>query len=70
MNMNINPMQLFQMANQLKSNPMSMLGQFGIPQDIANNPQAIVQNLMNRGVVNQNQYNRAMQMAKNFGIKL
>lgn len=68
--MNINPMQLFQMANQLKSNPMSMLGQFGIPQDIANNPQAIVQNLMNRGVINQNQYNQAMQMAKNFGIKL
>lgn len=67
--MSINPTQMMQMLSQLKSNPMSMLGSMGVPQNIANNPQAIIQNLMNSGKVSQDQYNRAMQMAKNMGIK-
>ncbi len=31
--MNINPMQLMQMLPQLKSNPMAILGQMGVPSE-------------------------------------
>lgn len=65
----INPMQIMQMVTQIKSNPMAMLGQLGIPQDISGNPQAVIQNLMNRGAISQEQYNQAMQMAKGMGAK-
>lgn len=68
--MNINPMQLMQMLPQLKSNPMAILGQMGVPQNISNNPQAVIQNLMNSGRITQSQYDQAMQMAKNMGFKL
>lgn len=64
----INP-QMLQMLSQLKSNPMSMLKQYGIPQDIANNPQAIIQHLMNNGRISQEQYNNAVNMAKKLGYK-
>lgn len=65
----MNPVQMMQMVNQLKNNPMSMLGQYGVPQNISNDPNAIIQNLMNRGVISQDQYNRAIQMAKQMGMK-
>ena len=68
--MNINPMQIMQLLPNLKSNPMAMLGQFGVPQNISNDPQAIIQNLMNNGRITQDQYNQAMQMAKNMGARL
>lgn len=68
--MNINPMQIMQMMQQLKANPMSMLGRYNIPQNIANNPQAIIQAMMNNGSVSQAQYNNAMQMARNMGFKV
>lgn len=64
-----NLMQIMQMLPALKNNPMSVLGQLGIPQEIANNPQAVIQNLMNRGAISQEQYNQAMQMAKGMGAK-
>lgn len=64
-----NLMQIMQMLPALKSNPMAVLGQLGIPQEIANNPQAVIQNLMNRGAISQEQYNQAMQMAKGMGAK-
>lgn len=67
--MNINPIQIMQMLPQLKSNPMSILGSFGVPQNISNDPQAVIQNLMNNGKIDQNTYNQAMQMAKNMGFK-
>lgn len=67
--MNINPLQIMQMLQQLKSNPMSVLGGLGIPQNIAGDPQAVIQNLMNSGRISQDQYNQAMQMAKNMGAK-
>ena len=67
--MNMNPFQLLQMVQQLKSNPMAMLGQFGVPQNISNDPQAVIQNLMNNGKITQDQYNQAMQMARNMGAK-
>lgn len=61
--MNINPMQIMQMLPQLKSNPMSVLGSMGVPQNISNNPQAIIQNLMNSGKVSQTDYDNAVRMA-------
>lgn len=67
--MNINPMQIMQMLPQLKNNPMAMLGGLGIPQNISNNPQAVIQNLMNSGRITQEQYDQAMQMARNMGAK-
>lgn len=68
--MNINPAQIIAMLPQIKSNPMSLLGQLGISQNISNNPQAVIQSLLNSGKISQEQYNQAMQMAKNMGIKL
>lgn len=67
--MNINPMQIMQMLPQLKANPMAMLSQFGVPQNIANDPQAVIQSLMNSGKIDQNTYNQAMQIAKSMGAK-
>lgn len=63
------PMQLLQMVNQLKSNPMSMLGRFGISQNMVNDPNAIIQNLMNQGKISQEQYNKAVQQARQMGMK-
>lgn len=65
-----NPLQLMQMVMQLKSNPMSILGQFGVPQNISNNPQDVIQHLMNKGNVTQDQYNDAIQQAQNMGFKV
>ena len=63
------PLQIMQMVNQVKSNPMSMLGQLGVPQSMANDPNAIIQNLMNSGRISQEQYNKAVQQAKQMGMK-
>lgn len=56
------------MLQQLQSNPMAMLSQkFKIPQDLdVNDPNAIIQHLMNTGQVSQQAYNNARQMAMNF----
>ena len=67
--MNINPMQIMQMLPQLKSNPMAMLSRFNVPQNIANNPQEVLQYMMNTGAISQNQYNQAMQIAHSMGFK-
>ena len=66
----MNPQQLMQMLMQLKSNPMAILGQFGIPQNISNDPQAVIQTLMNKGNVTQSQYDNAVKQAQNMGFKL
>ncbi|MBP5325306.1 MAG: hypothetical protein J6Y86_07425 [Pseudobutyrivibrio sp.] len=66
---NINPIQVLSMLMQFKQNPMGMLSQFGVPQNLSNDPQAVIQNMMNRGVISQDQYNQAMEMAKNMGAK-
>lgn len=52
-----NPMQ---MLNQLISNPVQFLAsrRLNIPNDISNNPQAIVQHLLNTGQMSQDAYNR------------
>ena len=49
----------------LKSNPAQVLSQrFNLPQNL-NNPQDIIQHLLNTGQVTQEQVNRAMQMRNN-----
>lgn len=52
----------------LQQNPMQFLMQrrFNVPQNIANDPNAIIQHLMNTGQISQAQYNQAAQMAKQF----
>ncbi|MBO5967463.1 MAG: hypothetical protein J6S14_03060 [Clostridia bacterium] len=63
----MNPMS---MLAQLKQNPLGMLRQYGfnVP-DSLTDPNAIIQHLMNSGQINQQQYNRARQMAQQFGLK-
>lgn len=54
-----------EMANQFKQNPMAMLSKrFNIPQGM-NDPNAIIQHLLNTGQVSQAQVNNAMQMRDN-----
>ena len=63
-------MNIMQMLGQLKSNPLGVLKQagFNVPANV-NNPQDIIQHLMNSGQVNQNQVNQAQQMAQIMGMK-
>ena len=51
-----------------KQNPVQFLAQrnLNIPQNIANDPNAIIQHLMGTGQVSQAQYNRAMQIIQQF----
>lgn len=64
---NMNPMVMLQ---QLKQNPLGMLRRYGfnVPDNLTD-PNAIIQHLMNSGQINQQQYNRARQMAQQFGMK-
>lgn len=55
------------MLNQLRQNPMSMLGKYNIPQNInMSDPNSIIQHLLNTGQVSQQAYNNARSMANNF----
>ena len=55
-------MNILQMVNQIKQNPMAVLSQrFKIPQNM-NDPNQIIQHLLNTGQVTQQQVNNAMQM--------
>lgn len=50
---------------QMASNPAQfMMQRYGIPQEIANNPNAIIQKMMSEGNLSQAQYNAARQAAK------
>ena len=51
------------MLNNLMNNSVKTLlsANLNIPQNIANNPQAIVQHLLNSGQISQNQVNQAIQ---------
>lgn len=59
---------LMSQLQALRNNPMQFLMQrrFNVPQNIANDPNAIIQHLMNTGQISQAQYNQAAQMAKQF----
>lgn len=52
--------------NQLRQNPVQFLMQrnLNIPQNISNDPNKIVQHLMNTGQITQAQYNQAMQTVR------
>ena len=65
-----NPMEMMNMVNMLRQNPMQFLAQggFNVPGNLAANPNQIIQHLMNTGQITQDQYNRAMQMARNFHL--
>lgn len=60
----MNPMQMLQ---QLRNNPVQMLRQAGLNvPDNLNDPNQIIQHLMNSGQVSQERYNQARQMAAQF----
>lgn len=48
---------------QLATNPKQYMINRGIPQDIANDPDAIIQKMMQEGKISQQQYNSARQAA-------
>ena len=53
------------MLNQIKQNPTAVLSQrFNLPQNM-NNPNDIIQHLLNTGQVSQADVNRAMNMRNN-----
>lgn len=58
---------MLNMLNNLMNNPIQTLlsANLNIPQNIANNPQAIVQHLLSSGQVSQSQVNQAMQQRNN-----
>lgn len=58
---------IFGLFNSLMSNPLQLLMQNGlnIPQNIANNPEQIIQHLLNSGQITQEQVNQAVQMKDN-----
>ena len=61
----MNPMALMNMYNQMRSNPMAVLSQrFNIPATMQD-PNEIIQHLLNTGQVSQAQVNQAMQMRNN-----
>lgn len=56
--------QFFNGYKNFMGNPMQMLAKrMNIPQNIGNDPNAIIQHLMNSGQMNQGQYNQLKQMA-------
>lgn len=59
-----NPMQMLQ---QIKSNPAAFLRQVGVnvPANL-NDPNAIIQHLLNSGQVSQQRYEQARRMAEQF----
>lgn len=58
---------LLSMFNKLTQNPAQTLLESGlnIPSNLTNNPQGIVQHLLNTGQISQQQVNQAMQMRNN-----
>ena len=64
------PNQMMGMLSQLKANPLQFIMQrrMNLPQNIdMNNPQAILNHLVQTGQVSQNQINSAYQMMQRMG---
>lgn len=63
-----NPMQLLQMLPQIKANPMQFLQRkFNLPNELSmNDPQAIVNHLLQTGQVSQQQINAVYQQMGQF----
>ena len=49
---------------QFMQNPNQYLQQMGVPQNLQNNPGAVIQHLMDNGKITQEQYNMLQQRAK------
>lgn len=62
--------QMMQMLMQLKGNPAAILSQFGIPQNIINSPRDILQHMLNKRQISQDQYDKAVKQAQGMGFKL
>ena len=62
------PNQIMGLLNQLKSNPAQFLMQrrFNLPQGIGNDPNAIMNHLLQTGQISQQQVNNAYQMMGQF----
>ena len=60
--------QIMMMLQQVKANPLGFFMQRGlnIPTNMANDPNAILQHLVNSGQVSQEQINNAYRMAQMF----
>lgn len=61
-----NILQMMNLLQGMKQNPMQILSQYGlnIPNNI-NNPQDIIQHLLNSGQISQEQVNNAQMMKNN-----
>ena len=59
----MNPQMLTQFK-QFMQNPSALLSQMGIPQNMQNNPHAIIQHLMDTGRLSQAQYMQLQQQAE------
>ena len=61
---------ILQMVNQLKANPMQILLQrkLNVPQSMMNDPNAILNHLLQTGQVQQSQVNNAYQIAQQMGF--
>lgn len=59
---------MFKMLQQLKANPVQFLLQkrFNVPQNMSNDPSAILNHLLSSGQISQQQINNAYQMAQQF----
>lgn len=64
----MNPMNMMGMLQQFRQNPMQMLLQrrMNVPQNMVNDPGAILNHLLQTGQVSQQQVNQAYQMAQGF----
>ena len=62
----MNPIQVFQMLNQIKTNPMGILSQrFNIPNEVnVNDPNEILNHLLSSGQVQQSQIDSITNMLK------
>ena len=62
----MNPIQVFQMLNQIKTNPMGILSQrFNIPNEVnVNDPNEILNHLLSSGQVQQSQIDSIKSMLK------
>lgn len=52
------------MFQTFMQNPMSFMTGMNLSQGMMNNPNAIIQQMLNSGRINQAQYNQAQQMAR------
>jgi hypothetical protein len=61
----------FQMISMLQSNPIQFLAQRGInvPQNMASDPNAIIKHLIDNGRCTQQQYDNAVNMARQMGFR-